>query len=127
MRTYKYSMQFAVDGVAIPDPAGFSGQTADQDLSAERDVTGKLKRSMIDNGEKVPTEMKYTNIDWDICKYILRQMKNKPQFRFTFPDPNADTPTRTGDFYVGNRKWDVVWAPDEGTWLVNLNFSVIEV
>jgi len=127
MRAYKYSMQFAIDGVAIPDPAGFSGQTADADLSAERNVNNKLIRNMVDGGEKVPTEMMYRNIDWDMCKFILRQVHNKPQFRFTFPDPNADGFTRTGDFYVGNRKWDVIWAPEDGGWLVNLSFSVIEV
>lgn len=127
MRDYKYSMGFAIDGVLIPDPVGFDGETADLDLSAERDVDGKLHRNMIDDAEKVPVNMAYKNIDWDMLKYILRQLRNKPEFQFTFPDPNSDTFTRTGTFYVGNRKWNVVWAPEDKEWVADLSFSVIEV
>lgn len=121
MSRYSYDMGFEVDGTAIPDPSGFSGSISDLDASAERDVTGLLHREWV--AQKVPTEMRYTNIDWSMCETIL-QLINHPSFSFTYPDPNLGA-LRTGTFYTGDRKWDVVWAG--GTeWIANLTFSVIE-
>lgn len=125
MRLYKYNLGFAINGTPIPDPSGFSGETSDLDTSAERDATGLLHRNWV--AQKVPTEMTYTNIDWDMCQSILAAL-NHPSFQFTFPDPNVGT-LRTGTYYAGNRKWDSVWMPSgelPAGWYVNLTFSVIE-
>lgn len=120
-----YNMGFAIDGVPIPDPVGFGGSTSDLDTSAERDGTGLLHRQWV--AQKVPTSMEYKNISWALCTELLKIL-NKPKFQFTFPDPNVGT-TRTGTFYVGDRKWNCVWCPGtNGTmeWIAELSFSVIE-
>lgn len=122
MRTYSYSMGFKIGGTAIPDPRGFSGEVSDLDLSGERDATGLLHRDRV--ATKIPVEMRYENIGWDKCSDIL-QLMTAASFSFTFPNPNTGALT-TGTYYVGNRKWDTVWAPDDGEWLTNLSFSVIE-
>lgn len=125
MRNYTYHLGFAVNGVLLPDPARFGGETSDLDISAERDVTGVLHRDWV--AQKVPIELSYINIGWDMCNFILTSV-NYPEFQFTFPDPNAGG-LRTGRFYVGNRKWTAVWMPDgmkNMDWYTNLTFSVIE-
>jgi hypothetical protein len=125
MRDYRYDLGFAVNGVPIPDPAGFSGETSDLDTSAERDATGLLHRNWV--AQKVPLELSYTNIDWRMCETILKAL-NHASFQFTYPDPNVGR-LRTGTYYVGNRKWKSVWMPaGEGPagWYVDLTFSVIE-
>lgn len=125
MRTYTYTLGFAAGSTPLPDPSGFSGETADVDASGERDLTGTLHRDWV--ATKIPVQMQYTNIGWDMCQTILGAV-NTPEFEFTYPDPNTGT-TRTGTYYVGNRKWDVVWMPadaDPADWFVNLSFSVIE-
>ena len=125
MRKYTYHLGFAVNNIPLPDPSGFSGETSDLDTSAERDATGLLHRKWV--ARKVPVELKYTGIDWGMCQAILQSV-NHDKFRFTFPDPNTGQ-LRTGNYYVGGRKWDAVWMPkDEGPagWYANLTFSVIE-
>ena len=125
MRRYTYHLGFAVNGVPLPDPAGFGGETSDLDLSGERDTTGYLHRDFV--AQKVPTELRYKNIDWGMCNTIL-QAVNSPDFQFTFPDPNVGG-LRTGTYYAGNRKWNAVWMPEgenEEGWYADLTFSVIE-
>lgn len=125
MRKYSYKLGFAVNGVAIPDPSSFSGETSDLDTSAERDTTGLLHRNWV--AQKVPMELQYNNIGWPMCKTILQAL-NSPEFKFTFPDPNTGQ-NRTGRYYAGNRKWQAVWMPagsSEDAWIVTLTFSVIE-
>lgn len=125
MRLYRYDLGFAVDGVPIPDPAGFTGETADLDVAGERDTTGYLHRDPV--AQKVPTELRYTNITWEMCNKIL-VLLNKPEFQFTFPDPNVGG-LRTGTFYAGNRKWEAVWLPsgeEPSGWYGNLTVPIIE-
>ena len=121
-RQYTYNLGFAVNGMPLPDPTAFSGETSDLDLSAERDTTGLLHRDWV--AQKVPVEIEWRNIGWDMCTNIL-QAVNTPQFEFTFPDPNTGN-TRTGTYYAGNRKWDAVWLPNGGEWIGTISFSVIE-
>ena len=125
MRTYTYSLGFKVNGRPLPDPSGFSGETSDLDVSAERDATGLLHRDRV--ATKIPVQLTYTNITWDMCQAIL-SLVNVSSFSFTFPDPNTGA-LRTGTYYVGNRKWDAVWLPageNSAGWYANLSFSVIE-
>lgn len=125
MRGYRYDLGFAVNGTPLPDPSGFSGETADLDTSAERDATGMLHRDRV--ATKIPVVMTYTNITWDMCQTIL-QAVSPAEFQFTCPDPNTGA-LRTGTYYAGNRKWDTVWLPaGEGPagWYADLTFSVIE-
>lgn len=125
MRTYTYALGFNANGTPLPDPSGFSGETSDLDVSGERDATGLLHRDRV--ATKIPVQMTYTNITWDMCQTIL-QAVSPAQFSFTFPDPNTGA-LRTGTYYVGNRKWDAVWLPageNPAGWYANLTFSVIE-
>ena len=125
MRTYSYALGFAANGTPLPDPSGFSGETSDLDVSAERDATGLLHRDRV--ATKIPVELTYTNITWDMCQTIL-QAVSAAQFQFTFPNPNTGA-LRTGTYYVGNRKWNAVWLPageNPAGWYANLTFSVVE-
>jgi hypothetical protein len=125
MRTYRYDLGFAVDGVPIPDPTGFDGEIADLDSSAERDGTGLLHRNKV--AQKTNVEMRYVNIDWEMCQKIL-QAFNHESVQFTYPDPNTGAPA-TIKAYAGNRKWPTVWMPagaGSAGWYTNLTFSVIQ-
>jgi hypothetical protein len=122
MRVYSYSMGFMAGSTPLPDPTGFSGEVADLDLSGERDATGLLHRDRV--ATKYPQEMRYQNIGWDMCQTIL-QAVSAASFSWTYPDPNTGA-LRTGTYYVGNRKWSVVWSPDDREWVADLTFSVIE-
>lgn len=115
------SMGFKVGDTDLPDPTSFSGQTSDLDLAAERDTTGLLHRDWV--AQKVPQEITYTNIPYSTITTILGLL-NAPSFSWTFPDPNTGS-ARTGTFYCGDRKWEVVYAPTGG-WIGNLSFNVIE-
>lgn len=122
MRQYTYNIGFAVDGTPLPDPSQFSGSSKSLDTSAERDLTGMLHRSYV--AMKVTTKLEWQNIDWGMIQTILT-LVNKPQFQFTFPDPNTGA-LRTATCYAGDRDWPAVRLPHEGDWIGSLSFSVIE-
>lgn len=122
MSDYTYNLGFAVNNIPIPDPTEFSGETADLDLSGERDTTGMLHRNRV--AQKVPVSLRYANIGWDMCQTILQAL-NSEKFRFTYPDPNTGR-LRTGTYYAGNRKWDAVMMHSPEERRVNLTVSIIE-
>ena len=118
----KYGMGFAINGLAIPDPTGFSGAESDLDTMGERDATGYLHRNKV--ATNYPLKLEYSNVPWewimDLCP-MLRHDK----FQFTFPDP-FNGGHSTIDAYVGDRDFEAVWAPEGGIYIGTLKFSVIE-
>lgn len=123
VRTYNYSMGFAVDGTPIPDPSAFSGKDSALDASGERDASGYLHRDMV--ATKQPLKLEYSAIDWDMISTILSLTKNE-SCQFTFPDPNTPGETRTMTAYVGDRDWDVQLIMETGEYVGKLSFSAIE-
>lgn len=122
IRQYNYSMGFMVNGVAIPDPATFTGAISDLDSSAERDATGTLHRCKV--ATKTPLKFGYKTIEWDMFKAIAALIKEE-SFEFTFFSPQTcDYETITA--YVGDREWTSVWCPEDGVYLCDMNFSVIQ-
>jgi hypothetical protein len=116
-------MGLLVNGNPIPDPSGMGGEVSDLDLSGERDATGFLHRDRV--ATKVPTEIRFNNIEWPMCTSIL-QAVSPASFSLTFPDPNTGA-IRTGTYYAGNRKWDIVMAGNTlNDYIVNLSFSIVE-
>jgi DNA helicase-2/ATP-dependent DNA helicase PcrA len=75
IRQYNYSMGFMVNGVAIPDPATFTGAISDLDSSAERDATGTLHRCKV--ATKTPLKLGYKAIEWDMFKAIAALIKEE--------------------------------------------------
>lgn len=122
IRKYLYSMGFRVNGYLIPDPATFSGAISDLDTSAERDATGTLHRNKV--ATKTPLKFGYNAIEWEMFKAIADLIK-EDRFEFTFFSPQTcDFETITA--YVGDREWNAVWCPEDGVYLCDMTFSVIE-
>ena len=117
-----YSMGFAVNGIAFPDPSAFSGAESDLDTMGERDATGYLHRNMV--ATKYPLKLAYNNIPWDRIEDICGMIRSD-KFQFTFPDPFKGGYSKI-DAYAGDREFDAVWAPENGIYIGNLKFSVIE-
>lgn len=126
--TYRYDMQFAVNGNPIPDPYEYSGTESDLDTEAERDATGYLHRRKV--ATKHPLKIKWQNIDWWMIEYILGLVKEGAQdrFQFTCIDPAVGPEPVTRTCYAGDREWSCEWIPggDYREGLGNLSFSVIE-
>lgn len=127
VRTYNYSMGFKVNGVAIPDPAVFTGKASALDTKGGRDATGTLHRNMV--ATKRPLKLEYHGISWKMMETIMNKMTGA-SFKFTFPDPMSGMITIRA--YVGDRDWETIMAAGEREgnwkerWYGNLNFSVIE-
>lgn len=118
----RYTMGFAVNGTPIPDPSVFNGKQSDLDTMGKRDANGYLHRRKV--ATKYPLKLEYSNIPWDrlmdICKLIASD-----KFDFTFPSPyHGDVVTV--EAYAGDRDFEDVWSPDNGVWIANLKFSVIQ-
>lgn len=100
MRTYPYKTNLQVDGVRIPDPAGWNYEVADLDTEAERDATGYLHRNRV--ATKVNYSFEWKAIEWEMLGRILEAV-DKAKFRLVAPDPRTFNRTYSGDYYVGNR------------------------
>lgn len=122
IREYRYTMGFRVNGIPIPDPAGFDGAVSDLDTSAGRDATGTLHRNKV--ATKHPMKFVYNNIEWEMFKAIAYLIK-EDKFQFTFFSP-ATCDFQTITAYVGDREWKSVWCPADGEYLCNMIFSIIE-
>lgn len=118
-----YSMGFMVNGTAIPDPSAFSGKESDLDTMGERDATGYLHRNRV--ATKHPLNLEYKNIPWTTIQTICGLM-TADKFLFSFPDPFSSSGLTTINAYVGDRDFTSVWNPENGIWIGNLKFSVIE-
>ncbi len=117
-----YVMGFKIGNTAIPDPSSFSGKESDLDTMGERDATGFLHRNRV--AIKHPLSLEYKNIAWSTIISICQLLKSD-KFRFTYPDPwNGNTSVITA--YVGDRDFTAVWSPEDGEWIGELKFSVIE-
>ena len=128
VRTYNYSMGFKVNGVAIPDPAVYTGKASALDTEGGRDATGTLHRNMV--ARKHPLKLEYHGIDFEMMQSIMNKMTGS-SFQFTFPDPAEGLITITA--YVGDRDWETMMAMDSVSngnwkkrWYGNLSFSIIE-
>lgn len=122
VREYRYLMGFRVNDVLIPDPATFTGTISDLDTSAERDATGMLHRCRV--ATKTPLKFGYTAIEWEMFKAIANLIR-EDKFQFTFFSPQTCR-FETITAYVGDREWKAVWCPENGVYLCDVNFSVIE-
>lgn len=118
----RYTMGFCIEKVPIPDPSVFTGAESDLDTMGERDATGYLHRNMV--ATKHPLKLEYHNIPWDTVM-DLGKLLRKDKFNFSYPSPFTGE-IKTMDAYVGDREFEAVWAPDNGIWIANLKFSVIE-
>lgn len=118
----RFALGFAVNGTAIPDPKGFSGKVSDLDILGKRDTTGTLHRKRV--ATKNPLKIEYENIPWEWIKQIC-QLMTAEKFNFTYPDP-ATQANKTIEAYVGDREYEAVQLPENGPWVGNLKFSVIE-
>lgn len=123
VRTYNYTMGFAVNGTAIPDPTAFSGADSSLDTLGKRDATGTLHRNMV--ATKKPTKIEWDNIAWDTMNTILN-LVTADRFSFTYPDPTYGG-LRTMTAYCGDRSWDVKLVMSTGEYVGKLSFSVIEI
>lgn len=118
----KYSMGFSVNGEPIPDCSEFSGKESDLDTMGERDATGYLHRKKV--ATKFPLKMAYKAIPIEVADDICKLLRHD-KFKFTWYSLYHGG-LYTMDAYVGDRDFEAVWWPEGGTYLVNLNFSVIE-
>ena len=117
-----YVMGFKVESKAIPDPSSFSGKESDLDSMGERDANGYLHRNRV--ATKHPLSLEYKNLAWSAILDICSLLK-KDKFQFTYPDPwNGKNATIVA--YVGDRDFTAVWSPENGEWIGDLKFSVIE-
>lgn len=122
IREYRYSMGFRVNDILIPDPATFSGAISDLDTSAERDATGMLHRCKV--ATKTPLKFGYNAIEWEMFKAIAA-LVSEDRFDFTFFSPQT-CQFETITAYVGDREWNAVWCPEDGAYLCDVTFSIIE-
>lgn len=132
IRGYRYEMGFKVNGVAIPDPAVFTGAASALDSKGGRDANGTLHRKMV--AMKHPLKLEYHSISWEMMETIMSKMTGE-SFQFTFPDPADGYITIKA--YVGDREWGTAMARSrvdqsratkswKGNWFGDLSFSVIE-
>lgn len=121
-------MGFAINGIAIPDPSSYGYASQSLDVSAERDTTGYLHRSMVST--KYNVSLSWNAMDYPTATAILQQIR-EPSFTLTFPcpelSPSENNGLYTGKYYCGDRKVDILKATD-GTdmWIVSMAFDCIE-
>ena len=126
---YNTSMGFAINGVAIPDPASYDYASQSEDTSAERDTTGYLHRKMV--ATKYNVSLSWSGLDYDTASSIVQAVR-APKFTFTFPCPEIpktqNNGCHTGEYYSGDRKMSLLKASDDdkGKWIVSMNFDCIE-
>ena len=117
-----YSMGFSVNGQPLPDCAVFSGKESDLDTMGERDATGYLHRNKV--ATKFPLKLEYHNIPVDVAEDICTLLRHD-KFNFTWFSLFHGR-LFTMEAYVGDRDWEAVWWPENGRYLVNLSFSIIQ-
>lgn len=126
---YNKKMGFAINGVAIPDPATYDYSTQSLDTSAERDTRGLLHRKMV--AAKYNVALKWNGLDYETASGILQSITAQ-KFTFKFPCPEVpldeNDGCHTGDYYVGDRHISVLNASDDdmSKWMVSMNFDLIE-
>lgn len=122
----RYSMGFSVtvgnSTTAIPDCSEFSGKESDLDTMGERDATGYLHRNKV--ATKYPLKLKYNNIPVAVAKTICDALRYD-KFNFTWYSLYEGT-MKTMEAYVGDRDFEATWWPEDGVYLVNLSFSIIQ-
>lgn len=123
-KIYHYDMGFAIDGVPIPDPQKFNGESSQLDTLGERNLEGELRRNLV--ATKRHPSITYEVIDWEMIQFIGRTLADKEYFTFTYPDPFEPEGVTTITAYTADLKWDLTWAPTEGAWIGNLKFNVVE-
>lgn len=125
---YNKKMGFAINGVAIPDPASYGYKSQSVDVSAERDTTALLHRKMV--AVKYNVSLSWSALDYDTASSIVQAVR-EPKFTFTFPCPeeNTESGLHTGDYYAGDRSVDILKATEEddrSKWIVSMSFDCIE-
>lgn len=104
--TYNFDMGITVNGTAISDPSSWNYEVADLDISAKRDVTGRLHRARV--ATKVNYEFEWEGIGWDMLEKILAAV-SPDCFTLSAPDPRTCGGVYSGDYYVGNRTGKNHW------------------
>lgn len=124
---YNVKMGFAINGVAIPDPASYSYKSQSVDVSAERDTTAHLHRKMV--AVKYNVSLSWSGLDYATASAILIAV-HADKFTFTFPCPEetSNNGLHTGDYYAGDRSVDILKASDDNQdkWIVSMSFDCIE-
>ena len=125
---YNKKMGFAINGVAIPDPASYGYKSQSVDVSAERDTKALLHRKMV--AVKRNVSLSWNALDYETASSIVQAVQ-ADKFTLTFPCPEivGGTGLYTGDYYAGDRSLDFLKATDEndkGKWLVSMSFDCIE-
>ena len=124
---YNKKMGFAINGVAIPDPASYGYKSQSVDVSAERDTRALLHRKMV--AVKYNVSLSWSAMDYETAASILNAVRAE-KFTFTFPCPEeSGNGLHTGNYYAGDRSADILKATDEndrGKWLVSMSFDCIE-
>lgn len=123
-KEYHYDMGFAIDGVPIPDPQSFSGESSQLDTLGERNANGDLIRNLV--ATKRHPSIEYETIDWEMIRFIGNQVRGKEFFYFTYPDPFEQGGVITIYAYTADMKWKLTWAPTGGAWIGDLKFNAIE-
>lgn len=125
---YNKKMGFAINGVAIPDPASYGYKSQSVDVSAERDTRALLHRKMV--AVKRNVSLSWNALDYETAATIVQAVQ-ADKFTLTFPCPEvaSETGLYTGDYYAGDRSLDFLKATDEddrSKWLVSMSFDCIE-
>lgn len=111
-RTYKYTLGIRVNNTNLPDPSKMTFQVGDLDTSGSRDATGLLHRARV--ATKINYEMTWSALEYEMLVHVLGAITGD-KFTLTAPDPRTLTTTYTGQYYVGDRKMDVIYyLPERG-------------
>ena len=117
-----YSMGFSVNGTPIPNPSEFSCNYSDLDTMGERDANGYLHRNMV--ASKYNMKIAWKGVPWQTVMDIGALVVG-PKFSFTFICPFT-CGEETIEAYAGDRAFTDVWSPQNGVWLGDISFSVIQ-
>lgn len=128
--TFNKVMGFAINGMAVPDPATFGYKSQSEDTAANRDTKGRLHRKMV--ATKYNVSVSWSGLDYKTASDILIAVR-APKFTFTFPCPEIprteNNGLHTGEYYTGDRSVDTLKAGDKedmDDWIVSMAFDCIE-
>ena len=124
-RQYNYDMGFTINGVAIPNPSSFTGAASDLDTLGKRSATGELHRNKVTT--KYHTKLEWSNIQWEMIRYIGSLLDQGDRFRFTYIDAIKGQQTIVA--YCGDREWQAARCSDmeSRNWIGTLKVSIIEI
>lgn len=124
-RRYNYDMGFAINGIGLPNPSSFTGAASDLDTLGKRSATGELRRNKV--ATKYHTKLEWSNIQWDMIRYIGELLGQGDRFKFTYIDAIKGQQTIVA--YCGDREWQATLCNDveSRNWIGTLKVSIIEI